>query len=80
LSFDGATPLIAAGDQRLAIGPSEQAQINVIAGQLDRLPQQPQLIFAWTPIISDTRVIDLTDRGTIDLVLTSEGVTVGTVR
>jgi hypothetical protein len=80
LSFDSATPLIESGDQRLAFGPSEQAQINVIAGPIDRLPQQPQLIFAWTPIISDTRVIDLTDRGTIDLVLTSEGMTVGEVR
>jgi competence protein ComEC len=80
LSFDGTTPLIAAGDQRLAIGSSEQAQINVIAGQLDRLPQQPQLIFAWTPIVSDTRVIDLADHGTVDLTVTTDGVTIGEVR
>ena len=33
----------------IAIGPSEQAQINIIAGQIDRLPQQPQMIFTWTP-------------------------------
>jgi competence protein ComEC len=80
LSFDGTTPLIAAGDQRLAIGSSEQAQINVIAEQLDRLPQQPQLIFAWTPIVSDTRVIDLADHGTVDLTVTTDGVTIGEVR
>jgi hypothetical protein len=80
LSFDGATPLIESGDQRLAIGPSEQAQINILAGKIDRLPEQPQLIFAWAPILSDTRVIDLADRGTLDLVLTREGVTVGEVR
>ena len=62
LSFDGAVPLIESGDQRIAIGPSEQAQINIIAArQIDRLPQQPQLIFTWTPIVSDTRVIDLSD-------------------
>jgi hypothetical protein len=71
---------IETGDQRVAIGPSEQAQINVIAGQTDRLPQQPQVIFTWTSIVSDTRVIDLTERGTIDLVLTHEGVQVSTIR
>jgi hypothetical protein len=80
LAIDGSSVLIEAGDQRLALGASEQAQINVIAGQLDRLPQQPQLIFAWAPILSDTRVIDLSDRGTIDLVLTNEGVTIGMLR
>jgi competence protein ComEC len=80
LSFDGTTPLIESGDQRLAIGLSEQAQINVIAGQIDRLPQQPQLIFAWTPIVSDTRVIDLTGRGTIDLTLEDGGVAIGEMR
>jgi competence protein ComEC len=80
LIIDGSSVLIETGDQRLSIGPSEQAHINVIAGQTDRLPQQPQLIFAWTPLVSDTRVIDLGGQGTIDLVLTDEGVTVGTLR
>jgi competence protein ComEC len=80
LAFDGAVPVIEAQGNRIAIGPSEQAQINVIAGQIDRLPQQPQLIFAWTPIVSDTRVIDLTNRGTLDLTLESGGVNIGEIR
>jgi competence protein ComEC len=80
LVIDGASVLIETGDQRVAIGPSEQAQINVIAGETDRLPEQPQMIFTWTPVMSDTRVIDLAERGTIDLVLTNEGVTMSTLR
>jgi competence protein ComEC len=80
LMIDGSSVLVESGDQRLSIGPSEQAQINVVAGPLDRLPQQPQVIFTWMPIVSDTRVIDLTDRGTLDLIMTHEGVTVGAVR
>jgi competence protein ComEC len=80
LGIDGSSVLIESGDQCLSIGSSEQAQINVITGEIDRLPQRPQLIFAWTPLVSDTRVIDLTDRGTLDLVLINEGVTVSAVR
>ena len=80
LAFDGSIPLLESGGNRLAIGPSEQAQINVIAGKTDRLPQQPQLIFTWTPIVSDTRVIDLSERGTIDLTMTDGGITIGVVR
>jgi competence protein ComEC len=80
LAFDGAVPVIEAQGNRIAIGPSEQAQINVIAGQIDRLPQQPQMIFTWTPIVSDTRVIDLTNRGTLDLTFESGGVNIGEIR
>ena len=80
LSFDGGVPLIESNGQRIALGPSEQAQINVIDGQIDRLPQQPQVIFTWTPIVSDTRVIDLTERGTLDLALGADGVSIGEVR
>jgi hypothetical protein len=80
LVIDGSSVLIEMGHQCVAIGPSEQAQINVIAGKTDRLPEQPQVIFAWTSVISDARVIDLTERGTIDLVLSNEGVTVSAVR
>jgi competence protein ComEC len=81
LIFDGAVPLIESGGSRIALGPSEQAQINVIAAkEIDRLPQQPQLIFTWAPIVSDTRVVDLTSRGTIDLGFGTDGATVGEVR
>ncbi len=80
LAFDGAVPLIEAGANRLAIGPSEQAQLNVIAGQLDRWPRQPQMILTWTSVITDARVIDLSQRGTIDLSLTDAGISIGEVR
>ncbi len=81
LAFDDSIPLIASGSNRVAIGASEQAQINVIAAkEIDRLPQQPQLIFTWTPTVSDTRVIDLTNRGTINLTFEDSGVTIGEVR
>ncbi len=43
--------LIESGGNVIAIGPSEQAQINIIAGKIDRLPEKPQLIFTWTPIV-----------------------------
>jgi competence protein ComEC len=80
LSFDGATPVIESGGHRVAIGPSEQAEINVIARQVDRLPEQPQMILMWTSILSDTRVIDLTNRGTLDLAFEGDGVAIGAVR
>jgi competence protein ComEC len=80
LSFDGASALIASGENSIAIGPSERAQINVIAGKIDRLPAQPQMILTWTPIVSDTRVIDLTDRGTLDLMFEGGGVALSEMR
>jgi competence protein ComEC len=80
LAFDGSSVLIESGGNSIAIGPSEQAAINVMAGKIDRLPEKPQLIFAWAPVVSDTRVIDLTDRGTLDLTFENGGVAIGEVR
>jgi competence protein ComEC len=80
LTLDGSSVLIESDSTSISIGPSERAQINLIAGKIDRLPREPQMIFTWTPVVSDTRVIDLTDRGTLDLTMTSEGVTIGEVR
>jgi competence protein ComEC len=80
LTFDGIVPLIESSGNSIAIGSSEQAQINVVAGKIDRLPEKPQMIFTWTPVLSDTRVIDLTDRGTIDLTFNGGGVAIGEVR
>jgi len=77
LAFDGSVPLIEANGQRIAIGPSEQAQINVIAGSINRLAEKPQVIFMWTPVVTDTRVIDLSGRGTIDLTVVGNGVALG---
>jgi competence protein ComEC len=78
LRFDGASALIESGENSLAIGASEQAQLNVIAAkEIDRLPAQPQMILTWTPIVSDSRVIDLTDRGTLDLTFEGGGVALG---
>jgi competence protein ComEC len=80
LAFDDRVPLIESNGNRIAIGPSEQAQINIIGGEINRLPEKPQLIFTWTPIVSDTRVIDLTNRGTLDLTLEGGGVVIGEMR
>jgi competence protein ComEC len=80
LAFDEAIPLIETNGQIIAIGPSEQAQIAVIAGEIVRLPQAAQVIFAWTPIVTDTRVIDWTDRGTLDLTVSDAGIAIGAVR
>lgn len=81
LALDGSSVLIESGGNSIAIGPSEQAQINVIAAkEIDRLPKQPQLIFTWTPVVSDTRVIDLTGRGTLDLTFEGGGVAIGEMR
>jgi hypothetical protein len=52
----------------------------VIAGKTSRLPQQPQLILTWTPIVSDTRVIDLTDRNMLDLTFAGDSVAIGEVQ
>jgi hypothetical protein len=80
LALDGTSVLIESGSNSVSIGPSEQAQINVIAGKIDRLPQQPQMILTWTPIVSDTRVIDLTGRGTLELTFEGGGVAISEVR
>ncbi len=80
LRFDGASALLETRGHTIAIGPSEQAEINVIAGQVDRLPARPQLILMWTPVVSDTRVVDLTDRGTLDMSLDPAGLSLGFIR
>ena len=80
LAFDGSSVLIESGDQRVALGASEQAQINIIGAKIDRLPKKPQMILTWIPIVSDTRVIDLTNRGTLDLTLEQGGVVIGELR
>jgi len=81
LAFDRGVPLIESSGHVIAIGPSEQAQINIIAAkEIDRLPEKPHMIFTWTPIVSDTRVIDLTGRGTLDLTFEGGGVAIGEVR
>jgi hypothetical protein len=38
------------------------------------------MIFTWTSVVSDTRVIDLTNRGTLDLTFENGGVAIGEVR
>ena len=80
LAFDGSSVLLESSGNGISIGPSEQAAINIIAEEIDRLPEKPQLIFTWTPIVSDTRVIDLTARGTLDLTFEAGGVAIGEVR
>jgi hypothetical protein len=80
LTFDGSSALVESGGNKIAIGPSEQAPINVIAGKIDRLPENPQMIFTWTPILSDTRVINLADRGTLDFAFGEGDVAIGEIR
>jgi len=70
IDFDRASVVIAGA---IAIGPSEQAAVDVIAAPTDRLPAAPQVIFTWQPQ-PDARVIDLTDRGALDLVVSGDGV------
>jgi competence protein ComEC len=70
IDFDQASVVI---DGAIAIGSSEQAAINVIAAPTDRLPAAPQIIFTWQPQ-PDARVVDLTDRGTLELVVDDGGV------
>jgi hypothetical protein len=76
IDFDQASVVI---DGAIAVGPSEQAAVNVIAAPTDRLPAAPQIIFTWQPQ-PDARVVDLTDRGTLDLVVADGGVGLHTSR
>jgi competence protein ComEC len=80
IGFDGSSPLIISGDKTVGLGPSESAQIDVISGKLDALPISPQLILMWQADQSDARAIDLTDRGTLDIMLSSTSVTIGTMK
>ena len=79
LTFDGAVPLIEAQGCAIALGASERAQIAVIAGKIDRLPTRPQLILTWAPVLSDTRTIDLTGHGTLDLMFEGGGIAIGEI-
>jgi hypothetical protein len=76
ITFDESSVLVGSRGNVIAIGPSDRAQINFIAAPIDRLPENPQMIFAWTSVLSDTRVIDLSGRGTIDLVIDADGLSI----
>jgi competence protein ComEC len=80
ITFDGSIALIEAYDNVIGLGPSDTAQIDLIDGQMTALPNNPQLIFAWQSDLSDPRVIDLTKRGTLDLIIGSNGITIGTLK
>jgi hypothetical protein len=80
ITFDGSSVLVGSRGSVIAIGPSERAQINFIAAPIDRLPENPQMIFMWTLVMSDTRVIDLSGRGAIDLTLDASGLAINATR
>ncbi|HZY44013.1 MAG TPA: ComEC/Rec2 family competence protein [Anaerolineae bacterium] len=80
IEFDRSIVLIAARDHVIGLGPSDAAQIDVISDNIAALPEQPQMIFVWQSNLSDARVVDLTDRGTLDLSLSPAGVTIGTLK
>ena len=80
INFDGSIALIKAYGNVIGLGPSDTAQINLIGGPVAALPNNPQLILAWQAVLSDTRVIDLTQRGTLDIMLGANGVTIGTLK
>jgi hypothetical protein len=80
IAFDESSVLVGSRGNVIAIGPSDRAQINFIAAPIDRLPEKPQMIFAWTPVVSDTRVIDLNGRGAIDLTLDASGLAINATR
>ena len=80
ITFDESSALIGSRGNVIAIGPSDRAQINFIAAPIDRLPERPQMIFAWTPVLSDTRVIDLNGHGAIDLTLDASGLSINAAR
>ena len=74
LTFDHISVVI---NSSLSIGPSELADINVVAVPTDRLPQRPQIILSWAAQPTDPRVIDLTERGTLHLTQTEDSWTMG---
>jgi hypothetical protein len=76
IDFDQTSVLI---NEAIAIGVSERAAINVIAAPADRLPAAPQLLFTWLPQ-PDPRVVNLTDRGRLDLGVTDAGLMIYTDR
>ncbi len=80
IGFDGSIVLISARDKVIGLGPSDVAQIDVIDDNIAALPDQLQMIFTWQADLPHDRVIDLTDRGTLDIMLSSNGVTIGTLK
>jgi hypothetical protein len=76
IDFDQASVII---NDAIAIGVSERAAINVIAAPADRLPAAPQLLFTWLPQ-ADPRIVDLSDRVTLDLRLSENGTVICTFR
>jgi competence protein ComEC len=80
IGFDGSIALIESHDNIIGLGPSDAAQIDLIGGPVDALPNNPQMIFVWQSDLTDARVIDLTKRGTLDVSVSSAGVTIGASR
>ncbi|CAG0961395.1 ComE operon protein 3 [Anaerolineae bacterium] len=74
IDFDQASVII---NDAIAIGVSERAPVNVIAAPADRLPAAPQLLFTWLAL-PDPRVVNLTDRGRLDLGVTDTGLMIYT--
>jgi competence protein ComEC len=74
-----ASVLIEAQGQPIAIGPSEHAAISVLSTPTDQLPHSSQLIFTWSPS-PDARVVDLTDRGLLEIIVSRSGFAVHTTR
>jgi hypothetical protein len=66
IDFDQSSVLI---NDAIAIGPSERVPVNVIAALPDRLPDAPQVIFAWSPL-ADPRVVGVPQQRTLDLMQT----------
>jgi competence protein ComEC len=83
LSIDNSNVLVSAGDVVIGLGPSEQAQIDLIGEPIDPLPPNAQLILQQTAEAAssdDPRLIAVADNVTIDLSLGPGGLTIGTLR
>jgi competence protein ComEC len=84
LAFDGSSVLIRSPGGVIAIGPSEQAHINLIVQKIDRLPANPQLILVLEPAFEpdqfDPRVIGLIGRGGVDLTCDGSGISIRAAR
>jgi competence protein ComEC len=80
IGFDESIGLITARDVVIGLGPSNAAQIDLIDQQVEALPANPQLILTWQTQPEDARVIDLTGRGTLDITLGPNGLTIGMLK
>jgi len=72
IDFDQTSVIL---NEAIAIGTSDRAPVNVLAAPTDGLPAAPQLIFAWAPQ-ADPRVVDLSNRGTLDIKLAKNGIVI----